>query len=52
MHGGKSPGASKGNRNAMKHSGYTAASIQQKRDLRNIVREARRLMGLLREQEK
>jgi glucans biosynthesis protein len=39
MHGGKNPGVPKGNRNPMKHGGYTSASIQQKRDLRDIMRK-------------
>jgi hypothetical protein len=35
----------------MKHGDYTSASIQQKRDLRDIVQEARRLMCLLQRRE-
>ena len=33
MHGGKAPGASRGNRNALKHGRYTAEAIAERRDL-------------------
>jgi uncharacterized protein YjcR len=31
MHGGKSPGAPKGNKNALKHGWYTAEAIAMRR---------------------
>ena len=33
MHGGLSPGAPKGNRNAFKHGRYTAESINRQREI-------------------
>jgi hypothetical protein len=33
MHGGKSPGAPKGNKNALKHGRYTAEAIAQRRQI-------------------
>jgi hypothetical protein len=38
MHGGKAPGAAKGNRNALKHGRYTAESIGEWRHLMALVR--------------
>ena len=43
MHGGLSPGAPKGNLNAMKHGRYMAAAIAERRRARDILRELRRL---------
>ena len=42
MHGGKSPGAPKGNRNAWKHGRYSAESLQARRLLNAFVRVAKR----------
>ena len=36
MHGGKSPGAPKGNKNALKHGWYTAEAIAMRRLLANF----------------
>ena len=41
MHGGKSPGAPKGNRNAWKHGHYSAESIALRRAVRQLLSEAR-----------
>ncbi len=41
MHGGgKGSGAPKGNRNALKHGRYTKKAIQDRRELRRLIREA------------
>jgi uncharacterized protein YjcR len=40
FHGGKA-GAPKGNRNACKHGGYSAEAQAQRRELRQLLREAR-----------
>jgi hypothetical protein len=41
MHGGPSPGAPKGNKNAFKHSLYTAEAIAQRRKVSELMRAAR-----------
>lgn len=38
MHGGKAPGAARGNRNAFKHGRYTAEAIAERRDLMALLR--------------
>jgi len=38
MHGGASPGAPKGNRNAYKHGRYTAEAIERRRELAALLR--------------
>jgi hypothetical protein len=38
MHGGKAPGAPKGNSNAFKHGRYAAEAIAQRRQLMEFVR--------------
>lgn len=38
MHGGKAPGAAKGNRNAFKHGHYTAEAIAERRHLMALLR--------------
>ena len=38
MHGGANPGAPKGNRNARKHGGYSAATKQAVRRLRKLAK--------------
>ena len=48
MHGGNSPGAPKGNQNALKHGRYTAKAIAERNALRELMREMRRLVELLR----
>lgn len=48
MHGGKSPGAPKGNLNAFKHGRYTAEAIAERRELAALIRAMRRLSEELR----
>jgi hypothetical protein len=38
MHGGKAPGAPKGNSNALKHGRYTAEAIAERRELMALLR--------------
>ena len=45
MHGGKSPGAPKGNKNALKHGRYTAEAIARRREVAELIRAARELIG-------
>ncbi|QLA16368.1 HGGxSTG domain-containing protein [Desulfolutivibrio sulfoxidireducens] len=45
LHGGKSPGAPKGNKNALKHGYYTAEAMAQRAETRDLLRQARRLLG-------
>ena len=45
MHGGLSPGAPKGNRNALKHGRYTAESLARRRELAALLRTMRALAG-------
>jgi uncharacterized protein YjcR len=37
MHGGKSPGASKGNQHALKHGLYSGTEVEYRRHLRQIL---------------
>ncbi len=46
MHGGKSPGAPKGNRNALKHGHYTAEAIAWRREIGALLRGARELIDI------
>ncbi len=41
MHGGSSPGAPKGNRNALKHGHYSAESRAEMRRVRALIRTAK-----------
>ena len=41
MHGGASPGAPKGNRNALKHGRYTAEAIAERREVAALIRAMR-----------
>jgi uncharacterized protein YjcR len=43
MHGGTSPGAPKGNKNAFKHGRYTAEVIERRRETSELVRAMRAL---------
>lgn len=43
MHGGLSPGAPKGNRNALKHGRYTAEAIAARRKVAHLIRAMRAL---------
>jgi uncharacterized protein YjcR len=45
MHGGTSPGAPKGNKNALKHGRYTAEAIARRKEIADLIRAARQLMG-------
>ncbi len=38
MHGGKSTGAPRGNRNAFKHGLYTAEAIERRREIAELIR--------------
>ena len=45
MHGGaQGSGAPTGNRNAVKHGLYTRAAIEQRKQLRTLMRDARKLV--------
>lgn len=39
MHGGKAPGAAKGNNHAFKHGRYTADAIAERRHFADLLRE-------------
>jgi hypothetical protein len=41
MHGGKSPGAPKGNRNAWQHGNYSADGVAMRRAIRALLSSAR-----------
>ncbi len=43
MHGGKSPGAPIGNKNALKHGECTAMASAERRYVRELIRECNRL---------
>jgi hypothetical protein len=43
MHGGPSPGAPKGNRNAFKHGHYTAKAVEDRRRIASLLRVMREL---------
>jgi hypothetical protein len=43
MHGGRSPGAPKGNSNAFKHGRYTAKAIASRREFAALIRAMRAL---------
>ena len=45
MHGGKSPGAPVGNKNALRHGRYSAAAIARRRSIAELIRSARQLVG-------
>jgi hypothetical protein len=38
MHGGLSPGAPNGNRNALKHGRYTAEAVAYRREVATLIR--------------
>jgi glucans biosynthesis protein len=45
MHGGASgSGAPRGNRNALTHGHYTRKAIEQRRQVQQLIRQARKLM--------
>jgi hypothetical protein len=43
MHGGSSPGAPMGNKNAFKHGRYTAEAVARRRELAALLRSMRAL---------
>jgi uncharacterized protein YjcR len=43
MHGGTSPGAPKGNKNALKHGRYTAEAIANRREIADLLRQMKAL---------
>jgi hypothetical protein len=43
MHGGLSPGAPRGNKNAFKHGRYTAEALANRREVGALVRAMKRL---------
>lgn len=43
MHGGASPGAPKGNRNARKHGRYSAEAVAERHELRSLIRSMKAL---------
>src|SRR5438046_2204193 len=43
MHGGTSPGAPRGNKNALKHGHYTAEAIAQRREISALLRAMKAL---------
>jgi hypothetical protein len=45
MHGGLSPGAPNGNRNAFKHGRYAAEAIASRREVAALLRAMRALAG-------
>lgn len=45
MHGGLSPGAPKGNKNALKHGRYTAEAVASRREVAALIRAMRALAG-------
>jgi uncharacterized protein YjcR len=48
MHGGKSPGAPKGNKNAVKHGFYTAEALAERRFVRMLLKRSKELIAELR----
>jgi hypothetical protein len=44
MHGGTSPGAPKGNKNAFKHGLYSAEAVANRRKIGALLRAARKLV--------
>ena len=48
MHGGSSPGAPLGNRNAWKHGRYSREAIERRRKVAELIRDMRSLISELR----
>ena len=44
IHGGKSTGAPKKNKNALKHGGYTAEAIERNYNLRMLLKQSKELI--------
>jgi hypothetical protein len=51
MHGGKAPGAAKGNRNALKHGRYAAEAVAERRELAALLRDMKGLVEQVEEDE-
>jgi hypothetical protein len=51
LHGGLSPGAPKGNRNALKHGRYTAEAVASRREVAALIRAIKDLAGMADEAE-
>jgi hypothetical protein len=49
MHGGLSPDAPKGNKNAFKHGSYTAEAIADRREIATLLRTMKLLARVSRE---
>jgi hypothetical protein len=49
MHGGQSPGAPKGNQNALKHGRYTVKALANRREVAALIRAMRALAGTVEE---
>ena len=47
MHGGKATGAPHGNRNAWKHGVYSRDALEERRQLRALIRELRQSLEVL-----
>src|SRR4051812_31266414 len=45
LHGGLSPGAPKGNRNALKHGRYTAEAVGSRREIVALIRAMKKLLA-------
>jgi uncharacterized protein YjcR len=45
MHGGLSPGAPQGNKNAFKHGQYSGGAIARRREVAALLRAMRELVG-------
>lgn len=43
MHGGKSTAAPKGNKNALKHGGYSGEAIQRRREVAGMLVKMRKI---------
>lgn len=44
MHGGKSTGPPKGNKNALKHGFYTKEAVEHRRYIRQLLKDSRELL--------
>jgi hypothetical protein len=50
MHGGKAPGAPKGNSHALKHGRYSADVMAERRELGALLRDMKGLAGQVEEE--
>jgi uncharacterized protein YjcR len=50
MHGGPSPGAPKGNSNALKHGRYSAKAVADRREIAALIRAMRSLAATTEEE--